>query len=377
MNIYQFEKHINHEVFDLIFNGLDLNENAGHPLFNDKSLDASLEFINKIKNIINLINDKLSITKNDGNDYITTLNGKKLESKCYKFDVLLDKFEFKDIIYSPGAKLKLTVYNILNSEKLSNDEYDMLYQSSSGGLIWYSTDKVNKRKFKTNPNKMHIVCFAINGKILIHSFLPIFLHEYLHFYENYNRTKKNNTENFIDNLNTHKKIYNNKELQKYLNDKEIKALYRILYVLFYGEDNARIGTLFGHLVSYNITSLKDFYDNKKYIFYFTEYEKLKEYLDIIRSIDDDIIYYIFYNTNFFRGKDKLKKDISLMTSYKVKKWFVNIIELRLKKYYKRGMKFIGRYIQMLNEYKNDNFISTFTSDEDYNNKFIKQITFKI
>ena len=148
---------------------------------------------------------------------------------------------------------------------------------------------------------------------------------------------------------------------------------RILYVLFYGEDNARIGTLFGHLISYNIETLRDFHDNKKYIYYFTEYENLKNYLDIVKNIDDDILFYIFEKSNFFRGANKMPKDISLMTPRKVKKWFIDIVELKLKKFYEKGMKFVGRYINMLNNYKDNNFIYKYAFDEDYNNEFVNNL----
>lgn len=371
MNLLKFEKYINTQIFNYIFNN-EIYESAGHPLFNESD-DKSLEFISKIKNIFNIINNKLSISKDNGKTYTAKFNDKKLNARCYKINILLDKLGFTDIIYSPGAKLNLIVYDIFNSDKLSNDDYNVLYTGSSGKLIWYSNDKINKRKFVTDSDKMEITCYAINGKILPHSFLPIFLHEYLHFYENFNRTKLDKHKKFISDLHTHKSIYNNDKIKNHLEDDELTALKRILYVLFYGEDNARIGTLFGHLISYNIETLRDFYDNKKYIYYFTEYEKLKKYFDIVKNIDDDTLFYIFEKSNFFRGANKMPKDISSMTPRKVKKWFIDIIELKLKKFYEKGMKFVGRYINMLNNYKDNNFIYKYTFDEDYNNEFVNNL----
>lgn len=371
MNLLKFEKYINTQIFNYIFNN-EIYESAGHPLFNESD-DKSLEFISKIKNIFNIINNKLSISKDNGKTYTAKFNDKKLNARCYKINILLDKLGFTDIIYSPGAKLNLTVYDIFNSDKLSNDDYNALYTGSSGKLIWYSNDKINKRKFVTDSDKMEITCYAINGKILPHSFLPIFLHEYLHFYENFNRTKSDKHKKFISDLHTHKSIYNNDKIKNHLEDDELTALKRILYVLFYGEDNARIGTLFGHLISYNIETLRDFHDNKKYIYYFTEYEMLKKYFDIVKNIDDDILFYIFEKGNFFRGANKMPKDISSMTPRKVKKWFIDIIELKLKKFYEKGMKFVGRYINMLNNYKDNNFIYKYTFDEDYNNEFVNNL----
>lgn len=371
MNLLKFEKYINTQIFNYIFNN-EIYESAGHPLFNESD-DKSIEFISKIKNIFNIINNKLSISKDNGKTYTAKFNDKKLNARCYKINILLDKLGFTDIIYSPGAKLNLIVYDIFNSDKLSNDDYNALYTGSSGKLIWYSNDKINKRKFVTDSDKMEITCYAINGKILPHSFLPIFLHEYLHFYENFNRTKSDKHKKFISDLHTHKSIYNNDKIKNYLEDDELAALKRILYVLFYGEDNARIGTLFGHLISYNIETLRDFHDNKKYIYYFTEYEMLKKYFDIVKNIDDDILFYIFEKGNFFRGANKMPKDISSMTPCKVKKWFIDIIELKLKKFYEKGMKFVGRYINMLNNYKDNNFIYKYTFDEDYNNEFVNNL----
>lgn len=371
MNLLKFEKYINTQIFNYIFNN-EIYESAGHPLFNESD-DKSIEFISKIKNIFNIINNKLSISKDNGKIYSVKFNDENLNARCYKINILLDKLGFKDIIYSPGAKLNLIVYDIFNSDKLSNDDYNALYTGSSGKLIWYSNDKINKRKFVTDSDKMEITCYAINGKILPHSFLPIFLHEYLHFYENFNRTKSDKHKKFISDLHTHKSIYNNDKIKNYLEDDELAALKRILYVLFYGEDNARIGTLFGHLISYNIETLRDFHDNKKYIYYFTEYEMLKKYFDIVKNIDDDILFYIFEKGNFFRGANKMPKDISSMTPCKVKKWFIDIIELKLKKFYEKGMKFVGRYINMLNNYKDNNFIYKYTFDEDYNNEFVNNL----
>lgn len=373
MTIEKFEKYIDHKIFDLIFNGLELNETAGHPLFSNNDPAEAFNLINKIKNIMNVINKKLAQSKID-KTYNIKFNNKNLEAEKYEISFSLNKFGLNDIINAPNARLNLSVYNIINADKLNDHDYNTLYVGSSGTLRNYSNDSVSGKNFITREDKMNITCYAIDGKILPHSFLPVFLHEYLHFYENYNRSKQNTNKENIKNLRLHKSI-NDKfsYLENELTADQLKSLDRILYVFFYGEDNARIGNLFGHLISYNITSLKDFHDNKNNIYYFKEYENLKKHIEIVKTIDANIYHYLFSNSNFFRDENKRIKDISFMTDYKVKKWFIDIIELKLKKYYEKGMKFVGRYIQMIDEYNDKNFVSRFTFDEDYNNEFVNNL----
>lgn len=364
MTIEKFEKYIDHKIFDLIFNGLELNETAGHPLFSNNDPNEAFNLINKIKNIMNVINNKLAQSKIDKTCNIK-FNNKILNAEKYEISFSLNKFGLNDIINAPNARLNLEVYNIINADKLNDRDYNTLYIGSTGTLRNYSSDSVLGQNFITQEDKMNIKCYALDGKILAHTFLPVFLHEYLHFYENYNRSKQNTNKENIKNLRFHKSINDKFDyLESELTKDQISSLKRILYVLFYGEDNARIGNLFGHLISYNITSLKDFHDNKNNIYYFKEYENFKKYIEIAKTVDDNIYHYLFSNSNFFRDENKKIKDISFMSDYKVKKWFINIIESKLKKYYEKGMKFVGRYIQMIDEYNDKNFISRFTYDED-------------
>ena len=215
-------------------------------------------------------------------------------------------------------------------------------------------DKItNSDFFMVHPtSNMEINCFAINNKIVPISFFRVMVHEFNHFFESYKRSIKNlNTDFILKNKNI-KNIQNDINNDISLRKQEKDALNNIIYALFYyGELNAHVSSLFGELVSYNVTNKKEFNSIWKELDSFYRYDELKNNLNIISYIDSNILYKLCKNlTNI--------KTISPMA---FKNTFLKRCTIKLQKYYNKMMKLVDRYIQKvsdLDQYNVNFYITT-------------------
>lgn len=361
-NLTLFEKKIDCNFAKYIY-GM-LNEDSGHPLFKYGDPDITLKYINKIKNTINIVNKKISQCKKYTED-ILILNHPTGITNKYKthiktISLSISDLGFDEIVPSKNQIIEINVCDIIDRKNLfDNYDFSELEQLSTGAVYWYGVDKISKfqKKFKTgllNNKKISISCYAVNSNVIVNTFLPVFLHEYVHFYENYKRTKNNLNIEFIKNNNKIKNIIN----LDYFNSLDQNYQYafsNIFYLLFNSEYNAKIGNLFGELISYNISTLSEFRYNRNNLIFFEEYEQIKNDINLISSIDENILYKLLYDGEFFNVFNKSKyviNDITFKDPNIIKKRFIKIISNNAKKLYAHGMKFVGRYLYMLNDNKN-------------------------
>lgn len=361
-NLILFEKKIDYNFAKYIY-GM-LNEDSGHPLFKYGDPDITLKYINKIKNTINIVNKKISQCKKYTED-ILILNHPTGITNKYKthiktISLSISDLDFDEIVPSKNQIIEINVCDIIDRKNLfDNYDFNELEQLSTGSMYSYGVDRISKfqKKFKTgfiSNKKINISCYAVNGNVIVNTFLPIFLHEYVHFYENYKRTKNNLNIEFIKNNNKIKNIINLDYFNS-LDQNYQHALNNIFYLLFNSEYNAKIGNLFGELISYNISTLSEFRYNKNNLIFFKEYEQIKNDINLISDIDENILYKLLYDGEFFNVFNKSKyviNDITFKDPNIIKRRFIKIISNNAKKLYARGMKFVGRYLYMLNNNKN-------------------------
>jgi hypothetical protein len=377
-SILNNERIVNTQVFDYIYNN-HLFESSGHPLFNYKDPEEFNDILYKLVKIVDIMNGKLVTAKVDKyvRVYITDSISKKRTNSynaiIYKgISISLNKLGFKDVINSQHSNLELNIINIVE-ENITEEDLDIIKTCASGEFTHQSNQVVIKDKFRnvsSDPNIMKINCYAINGKIILQSFLQVFLHEYLHFYESYNRTKsgKDNLLGFIRQPHFHKIL--KRDLKNFnFTEEEVDALWVVFYRLFNGEDNALIGSLFGSLIGNNISSLSDFESVKDKLNGFSEYNMIKNSIKILEDIDAEKLYdFLKTYPGFFKGikqtengLEKINRNVSTRPKESVKREFLSIVEKKVNKLYKNLMRFSSRYIEMMNAF-DEKFINTSISD---------------
>ena len=362
-NIINNEKQIDRQIFNLIYHSFynqSINEDSGHPLFKYGDSKETFDWLDRIYNVIDVINDKLKTTKIKAR-YKIKINDKDKTSYVYDeylpISIALNKLGFKDVIDSRHSNFKIIVRNVVDGANELSD-YLKLRNISSGTYKNSIYREVIKSKFNNNAKDsiiMDCICYAIDGKIIPISFLRVFLHEYLHFYEHYNR--------FID-----KTFYSQNKMLRHINaaqrtvnrfvfsEEEANALKYVVYHLYTGEDNAKIGELFSDLISFNIKDLSEFNANKKDFLSFFIYEELKKSIQIIKGTDvKELANFIRANPMLFQIKNYkmgVDKTDNFSDEYLVKK-FIKSIEIKTTKFYEKLMKFVGRYIYMQQEHENE------------------------
>ena len=332
-----------------------------------------------IVKVVNIINDKLKKAPIDRwirfqiNNNLTKTKSREFQGAAYKpISISLNKLGFKDVINAQHSNLKIDVINIVD-ENITEEDFDYISSSGNGDFTHQSNQVVVNGKFKnqsTDANIMRVDCFAINGKIVMHTFLQVFLHEFLHFYESYNRTKSSK-DNLLGYIRQPRfaSILKREAHNFSFTEEEVNALWLILYILFNGEDNALVGSLFGSMISYNVTTLAEFDSVKNKLKGFKEYNSIKDAIKIVESIDDEQLYIFFKRfPGFFKGvaqtEEGLKKiDKRIITRAKenVKREFLSIVERKINKLYKKLMKFASRYLYMMKSF-DDEFINSAVSD---------------
>jgi hypothetical protein len=183
--------------------------------------------------------------------------------------------------------LKVNVFNIVE-DYITEEDFEFIRTSGNGYFMHQGNQVVVDGKFKNvskDPNIMSIECFAINGRIVIHSFMHVFLHEFLHFYESYNRTTAGN-DNLLGYIRQPRfsNILKREAHNFNFTEEEVNALWTIFYRLFNGEDNALVGSLFGSMISYDVTTLAQFEDIKDKLRGFKEYNYLKNAIKVVEDI---------------------------------------------------------------------------------------------
>lgn len=357
MTIQQNEKYIDNQIFNAIHNGAinaPLNEDSGHPLFKYGDPEETFDWIGKIKNVIDILNDKID-TWNVKKRYKITFDDENNTSYIYEelapISISINKLGFKNVINAQKSTMKIVVNNVVFGGN-DFDEYVLLRDLSCGYCNWNVKRKLINGKFVNtdeNPEMMYAKCWAINGKIIPISFLLVFLHEYLHYYEQYNRFSSGTLHSHYVNIHKIEKAKNNINTF-YFTKEENNALNDLIYHLYLGEDAAKIGNLFSDLISLNITDLSKFNNYKRKMNSFCIYERLKKNLDIIKNCDNKTLA-DFIKSNIILISNK-NIDISKYSNHQIVKKFITHLENQLNKFYKRLMRFVGRYIYMQQQHEN-------------------------
>ena len=377
-SILNNERLVYSQVFDYVYNN-HLFESSGHPLLNTDSPEEFNDMLYNIVNVVNIINDKLKKAPVDRwirfqiTNNATKTASREFQGVVYKpISISLNKLGFKEVINAQHSNLKIDVINIVD-ENITEEDFDYISSGGNGDFTHQSNQVVVNGKFKNrsrDANIMRVDCFAINGKIVMHTFLQVFLHEFLHFYESYNRTKSSK-DNLLGYIRQPRfaSILKREAHNFSFTEEEVNSLWLILYRLFNGEDNALVGSLFGSMISYNVASLADFDNVKNKLKGFKEYNSLKDAIKIVENIDDEQLYIFFKRfPGFFKGVvqteeglEKIDKRILTRTKENVKREFLSIVERKTNKLYKKLMKFASRYLYMLKSF-DDKFINSAVSD---------------
>ena len=377
-SILNNERLVDSQVFDYVYNN-HLFESSGHPLLNTDSPEEFNDMLYNIVKVVNIINDKLKKAPIDRwirfqiNNNLTKTKSREFQGAAYKpISISLNKLGFKEVINAQHSNLKIDVINIVD-ENITEEDFDYISSGGNGDFIHQSNQVVVNGKFKnqsTDANIMRVDCFAINGKIVMHTFLQVFLHEFLHFYESYNRTKSSK-DNLLGYIRQPRfaSILKREAHNFSFTEEEVNALWLILYRLFNGEDNALVGSLFGSMISYNVTTLAEFDSVKNKLKGFKEYNSIKDAIKIVESIDDEQLYIFFKRfPGFFKGVvqteeglEKIDKRIITRAKENVKREFLSIVERKINKLYKKLMKFASRYLYMMKSF-DDEFINSAVSD---------------
>ena len=343
---------------NLIFN-YHIFESAGHPLFND---DAEIggNFVDRLNNLIEFVEAKFDDAKIDFQGVMKNkITNNSYDVIVYKpITVALNKLGFKDVINAKNFPVKITVANIVE-DRITRDD---LYQFKFGGngcYIWSKNDKINKRKqfigAKTTGGKIEITCYAINGKLIASSFLEVFLHEYLHFYDSYNKVAKDLHRKEVDEslmMSNFKNMIKN----MHLTPKDAEALRLLAYRLFGGEDNALIGNLFGYLITNKINTYADYIMHKDELLDHTYYNELKRSYEIAKDIPSIAYKMIMMNNPAFNKGRRFNDDgtytehyhdVSSKSSIALKKRFLKMCENKINKIYSKILRLVGRYIQLV------------------------------
>ena len=243
-SILNNERIVDSQVFDYIYNN-HLFESSGHPLFNYKDPEEFNDILYRIVTVVDILNDKLKSAKVEKVVKVSIINNiTKKETKYYNtiiykpISISLNKLGFKDVIDSQHSNLELNICDIIE-DNITEEDLELITSCATGEFTHQGNQIVIKDKFRNlskDPNIMKVNCYAINNKIIMHSFLSVFLHEFLHFYESYNRTK-NSQENILGYIRQPR--FNNilKRESKNFNftKEEFDALNIVLYRLFNGE----------------------------------------------------------------------------------------------------------------------------------------------
>ena len=344
-NSYIQQLKLNENEINRIFylDNISLNEEAGTPLFNEIfTLFNSLDIANKLLKRAKIINRDSSVVKFLNETFTINYTEKIINTNVTELG--LDKIiksnkQLKICVKCiKGNTLPIVILNLLSTginntsimDKVTNSDFFMVHQISN-----------------TEVN-----CFAINNKIVPISFFRVIVHEFNHFFESYKRSIKNLNADFILKNKNIKNIQNDINNDMSLKTQEKNALNNIIYTLFsYGELNAFVSSLFGELVSYNVTNKKEFNSIWKELDSFYRYSALKDDLNVISHIDSYILYKLCKNlTNI--------KTISPMAFKNV---FLKRCTIKLQKYYNKMMKLVDRYIQRvsdLDQYNVNFYITT-------------------
>lgn len=370
-SILNNERIVDAQVFDYVYNN-HLFESSGHPLFTDESPEEFIDILYSITQVAETINKKLKKAPIDKwvkfriTNTATKTKSREFQGVVYKpISIALNKLGFKDVINAQHSNLKINVFNIVE-ENITEEDLDFINTTGNGQFLHQSSQVVVDGKFKNvskDPNIMSIECFAINGRLVMNSFMHVFLHEFLHFYESYNRTTagKDNLLGYIRQP-RFSNILKREAHNFNFTEEEVNALWFIFYRLFNGEDNALVGSLFGSMISYNVTTLAQFEDVKDKLWGFKEYNEFKRAIKVVEDIEPEQLYRFFNRfPGFFKGVtqtdnglEKVDKRILTRPMESVKREFLSIVEKKVNKVYKKLMKFVSRYLYMMKSFDDKN-----------------------
>lgn len=322
----------------------------GHTLINH---------IDKIINVYNIVNDRLkNAAPIDDKEVQITISLPdfkpfKITGLKYNITIPFEELGLEDIIKSKNHNLKLNIFNIDNYEYLPEEIWNKV---AGGRVLHVNNDKVEKGVFIQDDNytfnKIEIDCYALDGDIEPIGFYSVFLHEFNHYVEGYNRIKNSSYNSFLDRVNKMNSLKKSiDEDERFFSDNDKKCLNNILYRLWQeGEKNSLIGNLFGELVGRKVKDETDVGDLKSKYKIFSKYEELKNDLQYIENnIKSEDLYNFFFVCNiydFILGGKKV-----IMTPNKFKKYFIQHSEDLLKKMYKKGIKFIGDYLKIVGNFE--------------------------
>lgn len=350
--LFKYERQCLSEMFNELYSNAGIIKplNEGHTLLNH---------IDKLINVYNIVNDKLKYTTpthDDEKKLVVRMNNYKpyeLVGMYYEIVVPFSEFGIDDIIKSNNHNLKLKIFNIDNYEHLPEEIWNKI---SSGHLIHMGDDKIENgvfiQDYNNNKNKMQINCYALDGDIEPIGFYSVFLHEFNHYVEGYNRLKNETYIDFVKRLKKMELLRKSiEEDDRFFTQEDKFCLDEILYRLWSGgEKNSLIGDLFGELVARKVKDETELGEIRKNYKLFFKYEELKDNLNHIeKNIKAEDLYNFFFIANvydFILGNKNM-----LMTPNKFKKFFISHSEDLLKKMYKKGIKFIGDYLKVVEKFE--------------------------
>lgn len=347
----RFERQCLSEMYDIVYLKKKRIYNSlyeGHTLLNH---------IDKIINVYNIVNDKLKYASplhSYEKTEIFNLNGYnkpiRLKGMNYEVEVSFDELGFDDIVKMKNHNLKMNIFNVDDYEYFPEDVWNKI----SNGYTFLSTaEKVENGVYVHDKkiDKVFIKCYAINGDIEPISFFSVFLHEFNHYMEAYNRIKNNTFKKMLDRRVSTDSII--KSESNVLTNEELYNLKEVIYRLWSdGEQESLIGDLFGELLGRNVrkmTEVGDLYSNYR-LFY--KYEQLKDIINEFKALDANILYDFFFVKNayeFILGGKSIKN----MTPNRFKNYFIKHSEDRLNKLYKKGTKFIGDYLRVIKDFEDE------------------------
>ena len=144
--MHYFENKLNNELFDYIFNH-SLYESSGHPLFIYDDADKMELFLNKFKNLIEIINKcipKLRIEKEGNLSLENNPNRKYFVNVLKSFSIPMTDFGFDDIIDVGNHKFKIDIINVIDND-ITYEDIAALTDFSSGSFAQVKNSYIKKK----------------------------------------------------------------------------------------------------------------------------------------------------------------------------------------------------------------------------------------
>lgn len=260
------------------------------------------------------------------------LNGKNINVNVEAYNISIPPKLFNWVDIFNGLNISVKVYNIVKD--LNREDEMKFYPHGEGAYALNNNLDYNSEDKKLYNVVIKIHCYALNGKLNIHSFSEVFYHEFNHAYENYKRLLNSNGTSSIMNLNSRKR-YNAAISYLNSNDLPAKAIGEILYRLWDDSElTATSGAIFGELKAMN-SKRQNYVKDMENTHAYKHYLELKEAIEVLNKNDDEIIW---YNVASIMDYFKINMDIK-----NFKDSFIKRSRLLLDKYFRQMGKAASLY----------------------------------